>query len=166
MTTIASNALASYLGLSSRSTGNTGGTPANGGNGSTPDTAEGTSSPRETAVADLRRYANALIAQSQGGLFRAMNGSPALNGSQFGATQSTGQKTGTDANRIPLPDVAELDRDEALKLKDKVQTLIDAGFDEKDSGFGFVGYDGDQQTTSLATYRDWLQAKGGISLYV
>ena len=29
-----------------------------------------------------------------------------------------------------------------------------------------VGYDGDQQTTSLATYRDWLQAKGGISLYV
>ena len=30
----------------------------------------------------------------------------------------------------------------------------------------FIGYNGEQQTDSLATYRDWLQARGGVSIYV
>ena len=30
----------------------------------------------------------------------------------------------------------------------------------------FVGYNGDKQTDSLVTYRDWLQARGGVSIYV
>ncbi|NWL78084.1 hypothetical protein DM872_14620 [Pseudomonas taiwanensis] len=94
-------------------------------------------------------------------------GGNAISGPQTGSTRPTETtQPGTNADRIQLPDVSELDRDDALKLKDKVQKLIDAGFDEKDSGIGFIGYDGDKQTTSLTTYRDWLQAKGGVSIYV
>ena len=29
-----------------------------------------------------------------------------------------------------------------------------------------AGYNGDQQTDSLETYRQWLQEKGGVSIYV
>ncbi|MOA61535.1 hypothetical protein D3C78_1867080 [compost metagenome] len=58
--------------------------------------------------------------------------------------------------------MAELDREDALALKDKVQKLIDLGLDKST---GFIGYNSEQQTDSLATYRDWLQARGGISVY-
>lgn len=163
MTTISSqSALTSYLGLASRSstaTSNTGGTSTS--------KAEDKSTSTQDPVADLRRYANALIAQSRGGLFRAMSGGGAISGSQPSSTRATDNtQSNTGTSKIELPDVSELDRDDALKLKDKVQKLIDAGFDEKDSGIGFIGYDGDKETTSLNTYRDWLQAKGGVSIYV
>jgi hypothetical protein len=29
-----------------------------------------------------------------------------------------------------------------------------------------AGFNGDKQTDSLETYRDWLQSKAGISVYV
>lgn len=169
MTTISNNsALASYLGLASRSNAsNTAGTSTTNTGTSTGKTEDKSTTPQDH-VAELRRYANTLIAQSRGGLFRAMSGGGnAISGSQPSTTRPTDDaQSGTDANKIQLPDVSELDRDEALKLKDKVQKLIDTGFDEKDSGIGFIGYDGDKQTTSLTTYRDWLQAKGGVSIYV
>ncbi|MDH4872360.1 hypothetical protein [Pseudomonas sp. BN515] len=164
MTTISANsAISRYLGLASRS---------NSSNSTGTEKTESKAADKSTAtqdpVADLRRYANALIAQSRGGLFRAMSGGGnAIGGSHFSGTQPTKTTPSSGgADKIQLPDVAELDRDEALKLKDKVQKLIDAGFDEKDSGLGFVGYDGDKKTNSLTTYRDWLQAKGGVSIYV
>ena len=165
MTTISTNsAISSYLGLASRSN--------NGSTSSGTEKTESKTADKSTAtqdpVADLRRYASALIAQSRGGLFRAMSGGGnAIGGSQISGSQSAKTPPSSDgADKIQLPDVAELDRDEALKLKDKVQKLIDAGFDEKDSGLGFVGYDGDKKTNSLTTYRDWLQARGGVSIYV
>ncbi len=167
MTTISSNsALASYLGLASRSNASNTAGPANTSTGAAKSEDKPTTT--QDPVGDLRRYANALIAQSRGGLFRAMSGGGnAISGTPAGSTRPTETtQPGTDANRIQLPDVSELERDDALKLKDKVQKLIDAGFDEKDSDIGFIGYDGDKQTTSLATYRDWLQAKGGVSIYV
>ncbi|MBD2838317.1 hypothetical protein ID144_14820 [Pseudomonas sp. JM0905a] len=164
MTTISANsAISSYLGLASRSnSSNSTGTEK-----TDSRTADKSTAPQDP-VADLRRYANALIAQSRGGLFRAMSGGGnAIGSSQLSGTQSTTKNPSSGgADKIQLPDVAELDRDEALKLKDKVQKLIDAGFDEQDSGLGFVGYDGDKKTNSLTTYRDWLQAKGGVSIYV
>ncbi|MDH4567626.1 hypothetical protein E8E95_13140 [Pseudomonas sp. BN414] len=166
MTTISSNsALASYLGLASRSNASTAGTAST---STSAGKSEDKSTTTQDPVGDLRRYANALIAQSRGGLFRAMSsGGNAISGTQTGSTRPTETtQPSTDANRIQLPDVSELERDDALKLKDKVQKLIDAGFDEKDSGIGFIGYDGDKQTTSLTTYRDWLQAKCGVSIYV
>lgn len=167
MTTISNNsALANYLGLASRSNAsNTANTATTG--TSTGKTEEKSTTPQDH-IAELRRYANTLIAQSRGGLFRAMSGGgSAISGSQTDSTRPADTtQPNADANRIQLPDVSELDRDDALKLKDKVQKLIDAGFDEKDSGIGFIGYDGDKQTTSLTTYRDWLQAKGGVSIYV
>lgn len=165
MTTISGNsAISSYLGLASRNSPAASANSVSSGTEKSADTSTGTS---QDAVADLRRYANALIAQSRGGLFRAMSGGTALGASPTSGTQAPAQPPqGGEAQKIELPDVAELDRDEALKLKDKVQKLIDAGFDEKDSGLGFVGYDGDKQTNSLTTYRDWLQAKGGVSIYV
>ena len=66
-------------------------------------------------------------------------------------------------SKIALPDVANMDRDDAAKLLAQINKLVDAGLDKSDS---FVGYNGDQQTNSLTTYRDWLQAKGGVSVYV
>jgi hypothetical protein len=165
MTTITTHsAISSYLGLASRSSGGNSGT----GTDKTESEAADASTATQDPVAELRRYASALIAQSSGGLFRAMSGGGnAIGGSQFSGTQpTTTTPSSGDADKIQLPDVAELDRDDALKLKDKVQKLIDAGFDETDSGLAFVGYDGDKETTSLTTYRDWLQARGGVSIYV
>ncbi len=56
-----------------------------------------------------------------------------------------------------------MDRDDAAKLLVQVDKLIDAGLGDSSS---FVGFNAGQQTDSLATYRDWLQAKGGVSIYV
>lgn len=64
---------------------------------------------------------------------------------------------------IQLPDVTQLDRDDAAKLLAQVQKMVDAGMD---GSVRIAGYNGDQQTDSLETYRQWLQEKGGVSIYV
>lgn len=57
---------------------------------------------------------------------------------------------------IQLPDVTQLDRDDAAKLLAQVQKMVDAGMD---GSVRIAGYNGDQQTDSLETYRQWLQEK-------
>ena len=49
------------------------------------------------------------------------------------------------------------------KLLAQVQKMVDAGMD---GSVRIAGYNGDQQTDSLETYRQWLQEKGGVSIYV
>ena len=111
-------------------------------------------------VTELRRYAADLVAHSRGGLLRAMqNNASGLVASERAALNS--EASGA-REKIQLPDVAELDREDATRLLAQVQKLVDRGFGESDT---FVGYNGDEQTSSLKTYRDWLQAKGGVSVF-
>jgi hypothetical protein len=110
-------------------------------------------------LADLRRFAKQVVARSEGGLLRAMNGgaAPASNA----ITHSPGSQT-TAPSVIPLPDVTQLDRDDAAKLLEQVQKMVDAGLD---GSVRIAGSNGDRKTDSLETYRQWLQEKGGISVY-
>ncbi|MBB1521202.1 hypothetical protein [Aquipseudomonas guryensis] len=111
-------------------------------------------------VTELRRYAADLVAHSRGGLLRAMQSNASgLVASERAALNS--EASGA-REKIELPDVAELEREDADKLLAQVQKLVDRGFGESDT---FVGYNGTEQTSSLKTYRDWLQAKGGLSVY-
>ncbi|BAN50107.1 hypothetical protein [Metapseudomonas resinovorans] len=142
-----SSPLASYLGLAAKPQAAT-----------TQGKPENTESAPQDPIAEIRRFANALVEQGRGGLLRAMNGGGEV--ASASPVADSGQTSGSDT--IELPDVAELDREDALALKDKVQKLIDLGLDKST---GFIGYNGEQQTDSLATYRDWLQARGGISVY-
>jgi hypothetical protein len=110
-------------------------------------------------LANLQRLARQMMARSEGGLLRAMAGSnPAQASSNL---QYTAQGNAASAG-IQLPDVSRLDRDEAAKLLEQVQKLVDADVEKSVS---FTGVNGDKQTDSLETYRQWLQAKGGISVY-
>lgn len=150
MTTINTNSpLASYL----AGTGKT-----------TAATAAGQEKPTESSkdpIAELRSLARQMVARSEGGLLRALSGG---NGLQLGATQRLAEVTAQASGaKIELPDVANMDRDDAAKLLVQVDKLIDAGLGDSSS---FVGFNAGQQTDSLATYRDWLQAKGGVSIYV
>ena len=52
---------------------------------------------------------------------------------------------------------------DAAKLLAQINKLVESGMDKTGT---FVGYNGDKQTDSLVTYRDWLQARGGVSIYV
>src|SRR5690606_288656 len=112
-------------------------------------------------IAELRSLARQMVARSEGGLLRALNSG---NGLQIGASQrlAEGASPGSGAE-MELPDVASMDRDAGAKLLAQVEKLIGAG--RGDSG-SFVGVNDGQQTESLATYRDWLQAKGGVSIHV
>ncbi|MBL0951537.1 MAG: glycoside hydrolase family 15 protein, partial [Pseudomonas sp.] len=56
----------------------------------------------------------------------------------------------------------QLDRDDAAKLLQQVQKMVDAGLD---GSVRIAGHTGDKQTDSLETYRQWLQEKGGLSVY-
>lgn len=109
-------------------------------------------------LADLRSLAKQMVARSEGGLLRAMNGST--------STPSIASSTLTSGNGgtagVKLPDVASLDRDEAANLLEKLQKLEAAGLGNT---FSFSGSNGEQKTDSLKTYQQWLQAKGGISVY-
>lgn len=94
-------------------------------------------------------------------MLRALNGGGSL---QPSISQSlSGNKAGESGAKIELPDVAAMDRDDAAKLLVQVDKLIDAGLGDSSS---FVGFNAGQQTDSLTTYRDWLQARGGVSIYV
>ena len=116
------------------------------------------------SVAELRRVAAQMVARSEGGLLRALNSGKQAAPSAL-ASDRVGQSNGlgNGATQIQLPDVAAMDRDDAAKLLEQVDKLIDAGLGDSGS---FVGFNAGQQTDSLATYRDWLQEKGGISIYV
>ena len=115
-------------------------------------------------VAEVRRLAAQMVARSEGGLLRALNSSNQASPSALRSDrvdQSSGL-TGSSA-QIQLPDVSVMDRDDAAKLLVQVDKLIDAGLGDSAS---FVGFNDGQQTESLATYRAWLQERGGISVYV
>ncbi|MEO4047432.1 hypothetical protein AAFN46_10130 [Pseudomonas sp. CAU 1711] len=146
MTTINGTApLASYLASAAKIT------PATSG-ASQERPAEGSKDP----VAELRALARQLLARGEGGLLRALDSGRGLH---LGASQRAQELS----SGIELPDVAAMDRDDAGKLLAQVEKLIDAGLGDSD---GFVGFNDGQRTESLATYRDWLQARGGVSIYV
>jgi hypothetical protein len=115
-------------------------------------------------LAEIRRFASSMVANSRGGLLRAMNAqsSGASNAIASDRFRPLAEQA-SDTSKITLPDVAELDREDAAKLLAQINKLVDAGLDTTDS---FIGYNGDKQTDSLTTYRDWLQARGGVSIYV
>ncbi len=115
-------------------------------------------------LAEIRRFASNLVDSSRGGLLRAMHAQSSGASSAIASDRFRVAAEPEVANsKIALPDVANMDRDDAAKLLAQINKLVDAGLDKSDS---FVGYNGDQQTNSLTTYRDWLQAKGGVSVYV
>ena len=103
-------------------------------------------------ISELKKYAASLTNQHRAGLFSAM---AKTDGSQATSSQST-------SNAMQLPDVANLDRDEAARLLAQVDKMLDKDLDAR---LTFSGSNGKEQTDSLSTYRDWLQAKGGINTY-
>ncbi|WP_447592455.1 hypothetical protein [Aquipseudomonas campi] len=125
--------------------------------------ADGDSSPSKDVLTELRRYAKETVAHGEGGLMRALKGAGALQSPS--ALQMTGlaESSSGGAPRMQLPDVAQLERDDAGKLLKQVQELVDAGLE---GAIRFNGSNGDKQTDSLETYRQWLQEKAGISVYI
>lgn len=113
------------------------------------------------SIAELRRAATQLVARSEGGLLRALNGARGLQVASERAAENA--NLGGLGAPLQLPDVADLDRDEAGRLLAQVEKLIDSGLGDS---LSFSGVNGAEQTDSLATYRDWLQARGGVSIYV
>lgn len=105
-------------------------------------------------IAELKKYAASLTNQHRAGLFNAM--------AKTDASQATSSPSTSASNAMQLPDVASLDRDDAARLLAQVDKMLD-----KDLGarLTFSGSNGKEQTDSLSTYRDWLQAKGGINTY-
>lgn len=110
-------------------------------------------------LGDLRRFAKQVVARSEGGLLRAMNGGAATASN---AVQRSAGNQAAAPSVIQLPDVTQLDRDDAAKLLQQVQKMVDAGLD---GSVRIAGHNGDKQTDSLETYRQWLQEKGGLSVY-
>ena len=105
-------------------------------------------------ISELKKYAASLTSQHRTGLFSAMAKSTA---SQAPSNPSQGA-----SNALQLPDVANLDRDDAARLLAQVDKMLDKDLDAR---LSFRGSNGSEQTDSLSTYRDWLQAKGGINTY-
>lgn len=162
MTSVSSNlSLLSYISSisksdsseSSKATGTS--TPTGSGTAGTGTGA--TTEETKDPIAELRKYAAAIVAQSRGGLFTALAG-----GEQTSPSQSATSNFSA-SSAIQLPDVNSMSRDDAATLLPQVQKLIDKGMSDQVS---VAGYNGDQQTSSLETYRDWLQSKAGISIYV
>jgi hypothetical protein len=115
------------------------------------------------AVAQLRSYAQQLVSSSQGGLLRAYQAQQSAAGvATFSGTALSSQPSST-SSQIALPDVADLDRDDAAKLMQQIDKLLAS---DQVSALKFVGFNADKQTESLSTYRTWLQDKGGISVHV
>lgn len=120
---------------------------------------EADSQASQDPLADLRRFAQQVVARSEGGLLRAMNGGAATASN---AVQRSSSDPAAMPSVIQLPDVAQLDRDDAATLLQQVQKMVDAGLD---GSVRIAGHNGDRQTDSLETYRQWLQEKGGLSVY-
>ncbi len=155
MTSVSSNlSLLSYISSISKSDSSDSTKTPTTGTGTATDTSSEAS---QDPIGDLRKYAAAIVAQSRGGLFTALAG-----GEQTSASQSA--TSGASAkSAIQLPDVASMSRDDAASLLPQVQKLIDKGMTDS---LSVAGFNGDKQTDSLETYRDWLQSKAGISVYV
>ena len=128
-------------------------------NRSTATSGEANGQASQDPVADLRRFAKQVVARSEGGLLRAMHGGAAQPSN---AVQRSAGNQAAAPSVIQLPDVTQLDRDDAAKLLAQVQKMVDAGLD---GSVRIAGHNGDKQTDSLETYRQWLQEKGGLSVY-
>jgi hypothetical protein len=155
MTSVSSNlSLLSYISSISKSdsSDSTASTGTKTGAGTAPSTDE-----TKDPIAELRKYAAGIVAQSRGGLFTALAG-----GEQTAASQSATSNFSA-SSAIQLPDVATMSRDDASSLLPQVQKLIDKGLSDQVS---VAGFNGDKQTASLEEYRDWLSSKAGISIYV
>ncbi|MEK1906159.1 MAG: hypothetical protein AAAB13_10290 [Pseudomonas sp.] len=152
MTSISSNpiALASYTATSK--------TAAAAGNTTSQQSSEKPADP----VAEIKRLALMMQARQNGGLFTVMAKGTSQTTSLSGLTGLSGAGSSGTTATIPLPDVGELEKEDAQKLLTQVQKLLDNGVTD---GISFKGTNGDKQTDSLATYRDWLQAKVGIDTY-
>ena len=163
MTSVSNNlSLLSFISSISKSeTGETGkaatGAGTGTGAGTAPATDTATEEPKDP-IGELRKYAAAIVAQSRGGLFTALAG-----GEQSSPSQAPGFNGASSQSAIQLPDVATMNRDDAASLLPQVQKLIDKGMSDS---VAVAGFNGDKQTSSLETYRDWLQGKAGISIYV
>lgn len=105
-------------------------------------------------IAELKKYAASLTSQHRSGLFSAM--------AKSNASQATSSQSPSISNAMQLPDVANLDRDEAARLLTQVDKMLDQDLDAR---LSLRGSNGSQQTDSLSTYRNWLQAKSGINTY-
>ena len=105
-------------------------------------------------IGELKKYAASLTNQHRAGLFSAM--------AKTDGSQATSSPSLSTSNAMQLPDVANLDRDEAAHLLTQVDKMLDKDLDAR---LTFSGSNGKEQTDSLSTYRDWLQAKGGINTY-
>ncbi|MBC9250729.1 hypothetical protein A9179_10620 [Pseudomonas alcaligenes] len=156
MTSISGNLLSSLSGYTAIS--KTTGTSSN-----TNTTSQQDSEQQSDPVAEIKHLALMMRARHTGGLFAALAGSSGSSSSLGSLSGLTGGSSSVGNATIPLPDVAELDKDDAQKLLTQVQKLVDNGVVD---GIAFKGSNGDQQTDSLTTYRDWLQAKVGIDTYV
>ncbi|WP_271197237.1 hypothetical protein [Pseudomonas turukhanskensis] len=156
MTSVSSNlSLLSYISSISKSDSSDSTKAAT---GTSAGTATDTSTEQsQDPIGDLRKYAAAIVAQSRGGLFSAMAGVEQTSASQSPTSNFSA------SSAIELPDVASMSRDDAASLLPQVQKLIDKGLGDSVS---VAGFNADQQTDSLETYRDWLQSKAGISVYV
>jgi hypothetical protein len=152
MTSVSSNlSLLSYISSISKSDSSD---STKAGTGTATDTSTEQS---QDPIGDLRKYAAAIVAQSRGGLFSAMAGVEQTSASQSATSNFSA------SSAIQLPDVASMSRDDAASLLPQVQKLLDKGLGDSVS---VAGFNADQQTDSLETYRDWLQSKAGISVYV
>ncbi len=157
MTSVSSNlSLLSYISSISKSDSSDS-TPSTGTGGSTSTGTDTNAEESKDPIGDLRKYAAAIVAQSRGGLFSALAGVEQTSASQPATSNFSA------SSAIQLPDVASMSRDDASSLLPQVQKLIDKGMGDQVS---VAGYNGDKETSSLETYRDWLQSKAGISIYV
>jgi hypothetical protein len=144
MTSVISRFLPSNYGTPGLKQAQTGTTPTN-------------SEPKKDSqdpIGDLKKYASSLTSQHKGGLFRALANS--------NASQAVASPNASPKKTLQLPDVASLDRDDAARLLNQVDKMLDK---QQDTRLSFKGSNGKEQTESLSTYRNWLQAKGGINTY-
>ncbi len=159
MTSVSSNlSLLSFINSISKSETSDSTKPAPGTGSSTAPATDTAAEEPKDPIGELRKYAAAIVAQSRGGLFNALAG-----GEQTSPAQSAGFNGANSQSAIQLPDVASMNRDDAASLLPQVQKLIDKGLSDS---VAVAGFNGDKQTESLETYRDWLQSKAGISIYV
>lgn len=105
-------------------------------------------------IGELKKYAASLTSQHRAGLFNALAKST--------GSQATASQPENAVKALQLPDVTNLERDDAARLLVQVDKMLEKDLDAR---LSFRGSNGSEQTDSLSTYRNWLQAKGGINTY-
>ena len=124
MTSISNNSpLASYFANTAKPS--TAGTTGSGSSTDKPNT----SAP--DPLAEIRRFASGMVANSRGGLLRAMNAesSGASNAIASDRFRPVAEPE-SDTSKIALPDVADLDREDAAKLLAQINKLVESGMDK------------------------------------